>query len=548
MKSLILTLGHNSSAALVQNGNIIVAYEEERLSEIKSDSAFPYKAIKEITKDYGRSFDNCVVGHWFNAGSLQACKYYDEDFILGLVPDRSMIYSLNTEFTHHDSHKLAAIQFYRAHCADKLKEGDYSIVADGFGTFGECLSIYSHENDCDGILMYRAFNYANSLGLLYQYATLFLGMKMHNHEYKMLGYEAHIYEELSEADVVKLEDFADDEAEKRVEQMFKAKLNKTDPIVNLDALDECKKIIFDKLQAICELFNLSDENLYQKRVVISYFVQRVVECVMLEIVTSLNIKKLIVSGGLFYNVKLNNLLSKHCEQLCVLPIAGDQGAGFGIYQYYFGDLKFPKHLTFGDRNLEELDFDLPLESNGQLYVFEDGNEFYNALFECIDEGRIVNVIMPSMEFGPRALGSTSTIAKPTLENVELINKLNDRTFVMPMAPMMTNEQFEKYATSGKNVIGSNHYMVSTVDVTDEAITDFPGGIHRYKDVATCRPQIVENSIYNSLCHAFGPLINTSFNYHGVPIVYNAEQIVRSHNAQCKNAPEGFQVTTIILLG
>ena len=82
MKSLVLTLGHNSSAALVQNGNIIVAYEEERLSEIKSDSAFPYKAIKEITKDYGRSFDNCVVGHWFNAGSLQACKYYDEDFYL----------------------------------------------------------------------------------------------------------------------------------------------------------------------------------------------------------------------------------------------------------------------------------------------------------------------------------------------------------------------------------------------------------------------------------------------------------------------------------
>ena len=204
-------------------------------------------------------------------------------------------------------------------------------------------------------------------------------------------------------------------------------------------------------------------------------------------------------------------------------------------------------MTFGDRNIQENDFDLPLESNGQLYVFEDGNEFYNTLFECIAEDRIVNVIMPSMEFGPRALGSTSTIAKPTLENVELINKLNDRTFVMPLAPMMTKDQFNKYAKSGKNVIGSNHYMVSTVDVTDDAINDFPGGIHRYKDVATCRPQIVEDTIYNSLCHAFGPLINTSFNYHGVPIVFNAEQIVRSHNAQCKNAPEGFQVTTIILL-
>ena len=548
MKSLVLTLGHNSSAALVQNGNIIVAYEEERLSEIKSDSAFPYKAIKEITKDYGRSFDNCVVGHWFNAGSLQACKYYDEDFILGLVPDRSEIYSLDTEFTHHDSHMVAAQAFYKSHTSEPLVEGDFAIVADGFGTFGECLSIYEYSSKGNPILFNRAFNYANSLGILYQYATLFLGMKMHNHEYKMLGYEAHIHEALiSEADIAKLEDFADAEAEKRVEKMFVASLSKTDPIVNLNALDECKKAIFDKLRAICDLFDLSDENIHRKRIVISYFVQRVVEQTMTEIVKSLNPNKLIVSGGLFYNVKLNNLLSKHCEQLCVLPIAGDQGAGFGVYQHYFGDLKFPKHLTFGDRNIQENDFDLPLESNGQLYVFEDGNEFYNALFECIAEDRIVNVIMPSMEFGPRALGSTSTIAKPTLENVELINKLNDRTFVMPMAPMMTKDQFNKYAKSGKNVIGSNHYMVSTVDVTDDAIKDFPGGIHRYKDVATCRPQIVEDTIYNSLCHAFGPLINTSFNYHGVPIVFNAEQIVRSHNAQCKNAPEGFQVTTIILL-
>mgnify|MGYP002717075656 CR=1 FL=1 len=549
MKSLVLTLGHNSSAALVQDGHVLIAYEEERLSEIKSDSAFPYKAIKAIVYRYGSKFDNCFVGHWFNAGNLTECKYYDEDFILNYVPCRSEIYSLNSEFTHHDSHKLAAIQFYRTHTSDKLKEGDYSIVADGFGTFGECLSIYSHENNCDGILMYRAFNYSNSLGLLYQYATLFLGMKMHNHEYKMLGYEAHIHEGLLDAaDIAKLEDFADAEAEKRVEKMFVASLSKTDPIVNLNALDECKKVIFDKLRAICDLFDLSDENIHRKRIVISYFVQRVVEETMIEIVKQLNPNKLILSGGLFYNVKLNNILSKHCQQICVLPVAGDQGAGLGVYQYYQQDLKWPKTLCLGHRDLQENDFDLFTEPSGQLLTFKEEDEFYDAIFEALQENGFVNVIGLSMEFGPRALGSTTTLALPSLRNVELINKLNDRTFVMPMAPMMTQDQFSKYAKSGKNVIGSNHYMVTTVDVTDEAIKDFPGGIHRYKNGATCRPQIVENSIFASLCHAFGPLINTSFNYHGVPIVFDAEQIVRSHNAQCQNAPEGVQVRTIVLLG
>lgn len=548
MKSLVLTLGHNSSAALVENGHVIAAYEEERLSEIKSDSAFPYKAIKAITGRFGSEFDNAVIGHWFNDGSLSHNKYYDEKFILNHVPSQNDIYSLNADFTHHDSHQQAAAAFYRAYSSEPLKECDYSIVADGFGTFGECLSIYSHEMDSNGILMYRAFDYSNSLGLLYQYATLFLGMKMHNHEYKMLGYEAHIHEVLSDADIAKLEDFADAEAAKRVEVMFVPTLKKTDPVVNTDALNECKNVVFSKLTAICNLFNLSDSDMYKMRVVISFFVQRVVEQTMLEIVKSLNPKKLIASGGLFYNVKLNNLLSKACEQFCVLPVAGDQGAGLGVYQHYFGDLKFPKNLELGQRDLMENDFDLPLNSRGQLYIFEEEAEFYAEVYSTLLKQGIVNVIMPNMEFGPRALGSTSTIAIPTLDNIKLINELNDRTFVMPMAPMMTTEQFNKYAKSGKNVIGSNNYMVTTVDVTDEAVELFPGGVHQYKNGATCRPQIVDNSIYASLCQAFGPLINTSFNYHGVPIVFSAEQIVRSHNMQCENAPEGFQVTTIVLLG
>ena len=547
MKSLVLTLGHNSSAVLVQDGHVLAAYEEERLSEIKSDSAFPYKAIKAIVYRHGSHFDNCFVGHWFNAGNLTECKYYDEDFILNYVPSRSEIYSLHFWFTHHDSHLLAAQQFYKAHCSDVLKQGDFAIVADGFGTFGECLSIYEYNETGLPTCKNRAFNYSNSLGLLYQYATLFLGMKMHNHEYKMLGYEAHIHEELSEADIAKLEDFADAEAEKRVEKMFVASLSKTDPVVNLNALDECKKVIFDKLRAICVLFDLSDSHIHRKRIVISYFVQRVVEETIVEIVKQLNPNKLIVSGGLFYNVKLNNILSKHCQQICVLPVAGDQGAGLGVYQYYQQDLKWPSTLSLGHRNLQESDFNLFIEPNGQLLTFEEETEFYDAIFDALQENGFVNVIGLSMEFGPRALGSTTTLALPSYENVKLINKLNDRTFVMPMAPMMTKDQFNKYAKSGKNVIGSNQYMVTTVDVTDEAVNDFPGGIHLYKNGATCRPQIVENSIFASLCHAFGPLINTSFNYHGVPIVFDAEQIVRSHNAQCKNAPEGVKVSTIILL-
>lgn len=552
MKTLVLTLGHNSSAIFVEDGQVIVGYEEERLSEIKSDSAFPSKAIKIITDSFCSKFDNCVIGHWFTSGVLSDCKYINYDILDTLIPGRHEIYSLKDGFTHHDSHCVAAESFYNIHSKQQLNEGDYAIVADGFGTFGENLTVYKYFEDGLREIVTRVFDYKNSLGLLYQYTTLFLGMKMNNHEYKMLGYEAHIHEVINAKDFETLDMMASHAAGIRFEDLFELGLKDTDPIVNVNALDFVKKQVFANMELVCDHFKLSDDNLYQKRVVISYYVQAIVERVMVELVESLAPKTLLVSGGLFYNVKLNNVLSKRVNQLCILPLAGDQGAGLGIYQHYFGDLKFPRDLSIGHRNLNWQEFEPEhshIEDNSVIETFGDLGKLLHTATSVLANQGIVNIVLGSMEFGPRALGSTSTIAIPTTENIELINKLNDRTFVMPMAPMMLLSQMRQYATSGFNIVGSNEYMVSTVDVIPEAIEDFPGGIHRYKDVATCRPQLVDDHpIYSRLCKEFGPLINTSFNYHGVPIVFNEQQIIHSHNAQAKNAKGELTVTTLVYVG
>lgn len=548
MKSLVLTLGHNSSAIFVEDGEVICGYEEERLSEIKSDSAFPKKAIELIATHFCNKFDNVFVGHWFNDGNLSKCKYWDEEFILQFVKGSYCIYSLNADFTHHDSHRVAAECFYRNYCKDVLDDFDYSIVADGFGTFGESLSIYSYKQN-KAAVKHRVFDYANSLGLLYQYATLYLGMKMHNHEYKMLGYEAHIHEHFTEDEIFTIDGWVDLQSDKILKNMSRVTLKETDPIVNTQALDLVRSSIFDLLDIFCEKFNISSveaDVIEKKRVGVSYYIQKIVETVILDIVASLGkVKTLIVSGGLFYNVKLNNKISKLVGNLCVLPLAGDQGAGLGVYHHYAGDLKFPTNLCIGHRFIEDKDF----HGIDGIETFINADAMYHRIIQCLSDNGFVNVVKSGMEFGPRALGSTSTIAYPEEEVVKIINELNDRTFVMPMAPMMTQEQFNMLAISGFNVIGSNEFMVSTVDVHDDYIQGIKGAVHSYSNVSTCRPQIVDNNpFYKALCSKLGPLINTSFNYHGVPIVFDSKQIIHSHQCQQKNAAGKYNVITLVYTG
>jgi predicted NodU family carbamoyl transferase len=138
---LLLTLGHNSSAIAIVDGKIINAYEEERLSGKKSDSRFPINAITRL--GYLR-YDNVYVTHWEPFGQLDrmSLKHWQPD----MVPVYDKLHTLSQEFTHHDSHMMSARAFLGRD--NILMPSAWTIVADGFGNFGEVISIY----DADGIL------------------------------------------------------------------------------------------------------------------------------------------------------------------------------------------------------------------------------------------------------------------------------------------------------------------------------------------------------------------------------------------------------------
>lgn len=549
MDALAISLGHNSSAILIRDGRVVGGYEQERFSGVKSDSQYPQAAIDELVRRHGVSPDLQVcIGHWFTDGRLPAesNKYLDYEHLRSLNP--AEIHSLDPDFTHHDSHAESVEVFG----AENMPGFDYHIlVADGFGSYGEVLSLYK-VNSSGRKLLLRVRGYDLSLGLLYQYATAFMGMKMHNHEYKMLAYEVHVYEVLGHDQIKLLDRLAQEQASRYLETYHKVRLgHDQDPVTSLDALPKLQMSINTMLTNMLMYFgDRIGLNEYEVRVITSYFVQRVVESVILTIVGLYDVKNLMVAGGLFYNVKLNMLVSQRIEgHFCAMPLAGDQGAAIGVYNSVFADLEWPSHagqgnaLAWGHRDLH---FDKYAWPEG-FVVVDSEDQAEELIRNTLRKGGWINLVRGAMEFGPRALCNTTTLALPKSDIAAQINRANDRTMEMPFAPVMTQDQCNEHFVGGEKVVNSLEYMIMALPYRRGMHENVIGAAHYYQrdDVFTGRPQVTADPMMVSLLNDFGPLVNTSFNFHGVPIVCTEQQIIHSHSMQWMTAPE-LKPTTVVV--
>ena len=404
MSHLLLTLGHGSSAILVDEGEIKIGYETERLTHKKSDSAFPELAIMEISKWYPiEEITEIFITHWFidpEKDLKDQGKWYDEVFmekVFGSVP----ITTLSREFTHHDAHANSVWCFNGTNMSD---EETHTFVIDGFGSYGETVSIYNP----DSSLAFRAYGFSRSLGLFYQYATSFLDMKENQDEYKLLGYESHIKDMwanlIAPDDVL---DLAHVSAAKFYNRIQAGGLDVAfDPLLSLDALVATKKLFRDEFENVLKLLRIENEprDSLLVRTVIAFYVQSVVEEVVLKLLHVHEVKNVFLAGGVFMNVKLNNAIANFLPgKTCIMPLCGDQGACIGLYAANRG-LKWPGYLTWGRRSLCNIKH-LP-----NIVINEDAG----FVVDLISRNFIVNIVRGDMEFGARALGNTSTLALPTV--------------------------------------------------------------------------------------------------------------------------------------
>ena len=517
-QDLLLTLGHNSSAIAIINGHVYAGYEEERLTRVKSDSSFPQSAINRIGLEH---YNNIYVSHWHPFCNINGMK--EKHWRPDLLPSHNKLISLDRNFTHHDAHMMSAQAF-----AGKELPKAWTIVADGFGNYGETMSIYGP----NGRLVKRLFGYEKSLGLMYQYAVANLGMKMNEDEYKLLGYESHI----SYVKALEYRYLANKIVEKFVREFeFKSVdlYREDDPLFDISALLKTQMYWDDLLQP-CG----------RDRVIVAYVIQSALEQILKFIISKYDMQDVILVGGVFLNVKANNIVLQHVSgRVAVMPLSGDQGAAIGLYKRANPKWVMPDSLSWGWRKL------IPIKKRRTL-CYATKKPMAKKLLELLRKDYIVNIVQGPMEFGPRALCNTSTIALPTMKNVEYINKVNGRSTIMPMGPVVNALIAPILFPDLDRVVKSANYMVTALDY-DRVTTGYRGAAHPYpfEEGFSGRPQLIDSNheIMGIAIDVYHVLINTSFNIHGVPICYDSNDVETCINYQQERDTDK-RIYTLILTG
>jgi predicted NodU family carbamoyl transferase len=537
MADLLLTLGHNSSAIVADGDTLLAGYETERISKAKSDSRFPHVVIDRLSSFGYDKFENIFVTHWEPFGKVDQMSAKHWDRAACEKVGARIIAQEDHELTHHDTHAYAALAFAGP---DFPSYKTNVLVVDGFGTASEHLTMYEVLGPRNVKVKTRIFGYETSIGLMYQYATNFLGMKMHEDEYKLLGYQSRL-------DI--LSDYQIEALDRFVLAQHQAWISATNgyPKGISPALTSLPGIMGQWADTFCNLLNalsISNAHGLEARVAVAHAVQSLTELNVLHVVKTYSPDNLIVSGGVFMNVGLNAALAKAVPgQFCAYPLAGDQGNAIGLRFAALG-LRGNSDLRIGHRmsiSLYANDLELP----PGFLIAQDEAEMSEMAMQALESFEYVNIVRGAMEFGPRALCNTSTIAVANkLSVVREINRVNGRNTVMPFAPVMKSCAFDKYFDLGSKIWKSEEFMITALDCNHMWHYD-GAALETYDGRQTARPQVLRNpdAVMDPLLNQYEVLINTSFNTHGTPIVLDLEDAIKCHKHQLSHSQN---VVTIYL--
>ncbi len=546
--------GHPSSICLIKDGEILYASMEERFDRIKNSVNFPILAIKNCFKYTGikpeeidlvafsskdidpidlnelakKKSDSrltvltfsyitqflpyslidklCIAGS--NIRSLIKLKRYFTEYKkylkqLGLG-DKKVIF-----YDHHTVHAATAYYFNK----EKPKK-TLIFTCDGEGD-GLCATVCIGEKD--EIKRQVAIPFFHSIGKMYNEVTWYLGLKPWEHEYKVMG----------------MAPYSDENHAKNTWKLFK----------NMMKIDEKDKRKFkNNTHKWAHTYGLMlKKKLYKHRFdSISYSIQRLTEEILTKWVDNnidyYGIDDVMLSGGVFMNVKANQKIMEleSVKSLFVVPSCGDESSAIGAAMLGYIDLCKQDGIKIEFKGISDLylgpDFDNDVEEyvkkiNKNKYKVEYFDEIEDKVANIIKNGGIVSRCSGRMEFGARALGNRSILANPSdLKVIREINqKIKQRDFWMPFAPVILRERAKDYIIQRKQV--DDQYMILSFDSTDLAKKDIISTLHQFD--LTCRPQVLDkdwNPTYYSIVKSFeditgiGALLNTSFNLHGEPIV------------------------------
>ena len=562
--------GHNSSAALLKDGEIIAVCFEERLSRLKNDFGYPYRAIDYCLNYAGIAPDEishiAMVTERLPLGQVavkREATFTVEDYIreqeeywkpvliegkkvdyLELFKDKINWKDFPYEVTgrsferaNFDEFKKMRMETVKKRLNKKddqihivnhhLAHSMYAIFTAPFCYSKDLLVLASdgYGDDCSssvGIFKNKKFQFiakskGNGIGRLYRYAVLLLGMRPGVDEHKAMGLAPYAKEYHWRKVYEKLKTYL------KVKGM-EIEYTNPDKDIYFSLKEKLKAVRFDGISAG-----------------IQYFCEDISKEWVKNCIDATGIGNVVMSGGVSMNIKINKVLMEleEVEDIFVGPSGGDEslslGAAYALcYQLYPGiKIKPLAHSYLGPgHNKTEIKKSIDSKLPSGFKVVENPDD--NMIAGLFADKKVIARSIGRMEYGARALGNRSILADASDYN--MIKKINDkikrRDFWMPFAPVILKERMHDYIVNKKNVMSP--YMTIGFDSTPLARRHLIASLHPAD--YSMRPQILErehNPGLYSLIKKYekktgiGGLLNTSFNLHGEPICEGPEDSIKT---------------------
>jgi len=531
---------HDSAAALIQDGRVLYAAEEERFTRVKHDNQFPFQALNFCLAKAGISIDNVDYVSYYEKPLLKFERILENfvktypwswrPFVRGIpewlgdkitiekIIRKKLGYKGRTFFIpHHVSH--AAASFYPSPFTKSA-----ILTADGIGEY-QTTGLWLGEGNI--ITPLKSIDFPDSLGLLYATFTAFLGFKVNEDEYKVMGLAA--YGEPSYADkIYQIIDVQDDGSFRMDMRFF--------------AFRESFQMWSKNFEKLFGKPRLKDEPVTQRDKNLASSIQKVTEDIYFRMLNHLyqttKCENVCIGGGVGLNALANGKIYQTTpfKNVYVFGAAGDSGGapGSALFAHHhilgnsarhsINDLRIGSDYT--DEEIEPL-----LKKFGLQYTVMAENKLVEEAAGLLSQQKIVGWFQGKMEFGPRALGARSILARASPRNMkEQVNKVKIREQFRPFAGSILQEKVYEYF----EVPEENHlspFMVFCFQVKKEKRDAISAIVHEDN---TCRVQTVNesNGLYYKLIQKFYEItgvpciLNTSYNVKGEPVVENPEQAVQ----------------------
>ncbi len=554
---------HDSAAVLLRDGDIVAASMEERLSRKKHDSGFPTRAINFCLQQGGISgadLDYVVfyekpmvkVGRILQTALSTFPRSWDfwREAVTAYVSEKFWIKSLLQQNIGVRPEQILFCDHHMSHAASAFFASPYEeaavITVDGVGewtttTLGLARGSFDGTGD-NAIELFAEQRFPHSLGLLYSAFTAFLGFRVNNGEYKVMGMSP--YGDPKYVDKVKrLITLHDDGSFHLNMDYFSYHHSATHSFngnfVKLFGEPRVHSEEFFTARSDPSRANEPEVEHNQYYADIARSIQDVTEEALINMANALHertkARYLVMAGGVALNSVANYKLLTETpfEDIYIQPAAGDDGGALGaaLWAYHIVLGKPRKlvmtHAYYGQGYTDD-EIRAFLDSEGIPYqYFEDENALIDRVVDEIQDQKVIGLFQGRYEWGPRALGNRSILADPRrAEMKDIVNsKIKFREPFRPFAPVVPSERAAEYfAYPDVEQAHLPRFMLAVSPVHEAKRDVAPATTH---EGGTGRLQTIDkntNPRYYEIVRRFGEatgvpiLINTSFNLRGEPIV------------------------------